>query len=836
MSTLPRINKSTLTPPRISPATLSIARPPSEFDAGINTSHAWAEHLDREASLSDEDTPRGDVGGEVDALSVRGRSARAVYDFTGMQEFQELSVCAGDALAVLKEHLADGWSLVRHRGEVGLVPRTYYIFTSDFAAAPDVDAERSRTLTREASGESTASPGSGGSLTPRNSPPPSGPDDILSPEEQQQQQPLIPQTTGEWLRSLPSFRRSLLGGKSLNRFSSFVTTGAEEWILRGSTQPPSTSTHPNTENLHSRISSELSTPGDTTITEDDLGKRLSRIGISEADLHFVDAGPAWKPKVPPFRVLVHSPSKRASSLTGAYTVYAVTSLFYPPSPSSEPSDFESSAEEAGVGGDSYIHQNENTNDDDGTHQIHVHDTLPPSPTRLTVHRRFSHFVFLHSALTRRLPGLALPPLPEKQYSGRFSSAFVEARRGDLQRYLNKLVRHPVARYAEVVMFFLGCESDVEWKRQLPHHLSTPPAGPSFYARVYHPAFNLDVDDAAETVDRFETHTKAVGRGVQQLRGVFGKIRQARVEMSNAERLLSYSLLSLITSTPLATSSTITEEEEEEDSDGSGSNDSGSQRNGYQNAKSGASGSGSGMKKTRGLMNGDGAWCWREDCSECLHLSKALQKTSETLQGVADLYDDHARRTLLASHEALKDVVHPATLYAPIIETHRETLARYREATDPTTADDEMAGRCETVLNTTMAEFETYHVQKCEDFGRLAREHLDDEIAFYEKILKRLHTARRTYTPSSNSNHHPYLPDGPRTPSLYERDLAAPRLTAPPLPQPCAHVFDSAPLRPVSAAIQGGVGMLLGGGGGGGGGPRGTGNAVSGRGSVFGRFW
>ncbi|TDL13211.1 hypothetical protein BD410DRAFT_847199, partial [Rickenella mellea] len=100
------------------------------------------------------------------------------------------------------------------------------------------------------------------------------------------------------------------------------------------------------------------------------------------------------------------------------------------------------------------------------------------------------------------------------------------------------------------------------------------------------------------------------------------------------------------------------------------------------------------------------------------------------------------------------------------------------------------------------------------------------------ILKRLHTARRAYTPSSNSTHHPYLPDGPRTPSLYERDLAAPRLTAPPLPQPCAHVFDSAPLRPVSAAIQGGVGMLLGGGGG----PGGTGSGVSGRGSVFGRFW
>ena len=66
---------------------------------------------------------------------------------------------------------------------------------------------------------------------------------------------------------------------------------------------------------------------------------------------------------------------------------------------------------------------------------------------------------LHAALSRRLPGIALPPLPEKQYAGRFSDDFVEARRGDLERYLNKIVRHPVIRYAEIVIFFLECESD-----------------------------------------------------------------------------------------------------------------------------------------------------------------------------------------------------------------------------------------------------------------------------------------------------------------------------------------------------------------------------------------
>ena len=48
-------------------------------------------------------------------------------------------------------------------------------------------------------------------------------------------------------------------------------------------------------------------------------------------------------------------------------------------------------------------------------------------------------------------------------------------------------------------------------------------------------------------------------------------------------------------------------------------------------------------------------------------------------------------------------------------------------------NEEVASRCETVLNTTMAEIETYHTQKVEDFASLAKEHLDGEIEFYEQV-------------------------------------------------------------------------------------------------------
>jgi sorting nexin-9/18/33 len=112
MATLPRTTK---------PSTL-FTRPQSEFDAGINASTAWTEHLERESiSLSDEEPDN-----DADSAETH-RQARALYRFEGKAEFRELSVEAGDDLDVVKEDLADGWSLVKnYMGEVGLLPRTYY--------------------------------------------------------------------------------------------------------------------------------------------------------------------------------------------------------------------------------------------------------------------------------------------------------------------------------------------------------------------------------------------------------------------------------------------------------------------------------------------------------------------------------------------------------------------------------------------------------------------------------------------------------------------------------------------------------------------------------------
>ena len=81
--------------------------------------------------------------------------------------------------------------------------------------------------------------------------------------------------------------------------------------------------------------------------------------------------------------------------------------------------------------------------------------------------------------------------------------------------------------------------------------------------------------------------------------------------------------------------------------------------------------------------------------------------------------------------------------------HKETLARFKHdvlmsssklqsletSTSANVSDglEDVNGRCETVLNTTIAEFEVYHAVKRDAFERLTKTHLDSEIAFYEKV-------------------------------------------------------------------------------------------------------
>lgn len=82
-----------------------------------------------------------------------------------------------------------------------------------------------------------------------------------------------------------------------------------------------------------------------------------------------------------------------------------------------------------------------------------------------VSRRYNDFLWLHKRLTERFPQCMVPPLPEKQFSGRFASDFVETRRLALQTFLvyfiyfqNEIIKQKELATSVDLMFFLCCSS------------------------------------------------------------------------------------------------------------------------------------------------------------------------------------------------------------------------------------------------------------------------------------------------------------------------------------------------------------------------------------------
>ncbi|WWD16506.1 sorting nexin-4 [Kwoniella shandongensis] len=95
---------------------------------------------------------------------------------------------------------------------------------------------------------------------------------------------------------------------------------------------------------------------------------------------------------------------------------------------------------------------------------------------VTVRRRFQDFVFLREHLVKNFPACVVPPIPDKhrlEYikGDRFSPEFVERRRLDLQRFADRIARHPTLQRSQLVNDFL---TSTEWTVAKHHHLSHPP--------------------------------------------------------------------------------------------------------------------------------------------------------------------------------------------------------------------------------------------------------------------------------------------------------------------------------------------------------------------------
>eukprot|EP01084_Bolivina_argentea_P087781 158540_1 len=72
------------------------------------------------------------------------------------------------------------------------------------------------------------------------------------------------------------------------------------------------------------------------------------------------------------------------------------------------------------------------------HTVYIIECDPPPSGVITVARRYNDFKWLRNTLSASFPGLFIPPLPPANVIGRFEDSFVEERRQDLERFLNRI--------------------------------------------------------------------------------------------------------------------------------------------------------------------------------------------------------------------------------------------------------------------------------------------------------------------------------------------------------------------------------------------------------------
>lgn len=134
--------------------------------------------------------------------------------------------------------------------------------------------------------------------------------------------------------------------------------------------------------------------------------------------------------------------------------------------------------------------------------------LTPSFNNISVSRRYKHFDWLHERLVDKFCLIPIPPLPDKQISGRYEEQFVEHRRVQLQEFVDWVCRHPILSQCEVFMHFLTCTDDKKWKPGKRQAENDKLVGPAYCAAIFPPEKQLlqsQVDSQIDSCNHF-VHT------------------------------------------------------------------------------------------------------------------------------------------------------------------------------------------------------------------------------------------------------------------------------------------------------------------------------------------
>jgi sorting nexin-9/18/33 len=278
--------------------------------------------------------------------------------------------------------------------------------------------------------------------------------------------------------------------------------------------------------------------------------------------------------------------------------------------------------------------------------------------------------------------IPIPPLPDKQISGRYQQDFIRHRLNQLQLWVNRICRHPVLSQSDVWMHFMICTDEKRWKTGKRRAEKDDFTGASFFFTVQPPNQPLEVKAVEKQTEQFNKFVAKMDESVKHLfntaqdqskkytgpyRREFGKVSNSFAQLADA----------------FATS---------------------------------------------GYSQEDGA------------LNEALRHTSATYDTIGKLYEEQPRHDLEPLSDALYEYKGLLSNWPDIMQIHKGALNRKKEhlkLEENGLASSSVSTRADVVSYAVMAEIDYFQKERVADFKVMMQNFLHGQIDFYEKIVSEL---------------------------------------------------------------------------------------------------
>jgi len=312
--------------------------------------------------------------------------------------------------------------------------------------------------------------------------------------------------------------------------------------------------------------------------------------------------------------------------------------------------------------------------------------VTPSFSNIQVSRRYKHFDWLHERLINKFTTICIPPLPEKQVTGRYEEEFIEGRMRQLQMWVDRMVRHPVISTSSVFKFFLTCTDEKRWKEGKRKAEKDGLIGGSLFLSVKTPTAPLDAQDTENQVESFKKFAASMGESVHGVMAISQDMtKRMQTHYKNQYQKAGAAFLSLANSFP--------------DSD---------MRPGAQ------------------------------------ELKIALRSSAEAYCEIGNIHEEQPKLDWIPMIEHMIEYKGMLSTFPDIIHVQKSTASKVAECQrayeDGKLTDEELqqvTSRGDTISYAVLAEMDTFETDRLPDFRDIFKSFLQEQIGFHQKIAEKL---------------------------------------------------------------------------------------------------